>query len=239
MDQRHLKNECVVYWIHYDYQTDIRSQGYVGITTNIKRRFKDHRRDRFRDNKLLFEIVCESTLEDCFRIERKLRPSHKIGWNIAKGGGGGREPMTDDEKIASSIQQASLYKRRPPTYREYLYSVELEFNYLTNRLSELRSVGSCGQMDERHKEILSLIKKIRLLKNGNWTNNYAGALWSKSDELYELWVSNNYCGSRTLSRLYGLPQRSKTVTNIIKQFNMGWVPLRDHKWLSYYGSYNE
>jgi len=73
------------------------AQGYIGITTNPQRRFKDHLRIKNSKNHKLynslnkyqdfiFDIILKSDIDYCLDIEYKLRPHINIGLNHAKGG---------------------------------------------------------------------------------------------------------------------------------------------------------
>lgn len=87
-----------VYWIRCQDHTDMTSQGYIGVSKNVARRFVEHskkqqnRHLRFAvekygwDNLIKSEILI-STEEYCLDIERKLRPADGIGWNCTIGGG--------------------------------------------------------------------------------------------------------------------------------------------------------
>jgi hypothetical protein len=71
------------------------TQGYVGYTANYDRRMSDHRRDLTARighawDTLKVTILAEfDSLQDAKDYERSLRGDAYIGWNIAKGGGGG------------------------------------------------------------------------------------------------------------------------------------------------------
>jgi len=87
-----------MYWIHLEDHTDMFSQGYIGITKDIKKRWSDHAK-RTANNHLLHaikkygwdslvkEVVLVADEAYCLMVEAKLRAEDKIGWNIAKGGG--------------------------------------------------------------------------------------------------------------------------------------------------------
>jgi predicted GIY-YIG superfamily endonuclease len=89
---------CSVYWIHHPDHSDMLTQGYIGVSKNAKQRFVQHLKDN-QNRHLMFAIKkygwdtlvkCEILIakEDyCLDIEKKLRPSNGIGWNIAIGGG--------------------------------------------------------------------------------------------------------------------------------------------------------
>lgn len=93
----------VVYWIHKPEHTDITKQGYVGIThKRVRDRWIDHKSASRRTPdshcamlnrairkypNLIYEVVLVAeTREYCERIEGLLRPTNRIGWNIARGG---------------------------------------------------------------------------------------------------------------------------------------------------------
>lgn len=77
------------------------SEGYVGITMDLGRRWLEHnntkssyfskKRVEFQEavkNKVAILVVLfEGTLEECVELEKELRPNPYIGWNIASGGG--------------------------------------------------------------------------------------------------------------------------------------------------------
>jgi len=80
-------NEYVVYWIHDSEDTDIYSQGYVGITNNVVRRKKEHSRKMgFLECRVMDVFLCGEK-DFCKQIEKDLRPKKNIGLNKAAGGG--------------------------------------------------------------------------------------------------------------------------------------------------------
>jgi len=97
------KGASVVYWIHKPEHTDITKQGYIGITNKLAReRWVAHQsasrhnpdancavvnRAIRKHHNLIYEIVLVAdTRKYCERIEGLLRPTNRIGWNIARGG---------------------------------------------------------------------------------------------------------------------------------------------------------
>lgn len=90
-----------VYWIHLPDQTDINSQGYVGVSNNPKRRLSEHfNSSKERNDKNPFfgralkrhsheitqTIIFQGTEDACYNLEEELRPRKNIGWNANKGG---------------------------------------------------------------------------------------------------------------------------------------------------------
>lgn len=87
-----------VYWIHHPEHTDMFSQGYVGVSKDLKKRWNDHAKrtgnnhllnaiKKYGWDSLVKEVVLVAEEAYCLMIETKLRTEDKIGWNITKGGG--------------------------------------------------------------------------------------------------------------------------------------------------------
>ena len=91
---------AVVYWIHLPGQS-IKTDGYVGITSNFKQRVQIHKSRakhyygscailekaiRKYQEELSYDIVFEGDIECCALVEQELRSTELIGWNIAVGG---------------------------------------------------------------------------------------------------------------------------------------------------------
>lgn len=90
----------VVYWIHKPEHTNIFTEGYVGITNKqVSKRWYKHKLDAREDGSLpihrainkyddiIFEVILAAdNREYCQDIEKKLRPTINIGWNVAQGG---------------------------------------------------------------------------------------------------------------------------------------------------------
>ena len=76
----------MLYWIHSDQETDIYTQGYVGITKDLTRRLKEHRRrPNFLEQRSV-DIMLYGDKNFCKDLENSLRPKRNIGLNIAEGG---------------------------------------------------------------------------------------------------------------------------------------------------------
>ena len=104
--------QYVVYLIGESFAT-----GYVGVTRNKRRRWKYHTFSKYlvgdyiRQNKLSFsenvmKTLFEGTAEECFVIERNLRPYPYMGLNIAPGGYGGLRDYTPERnrKISDALK---------------------------------------------------------------------------------------------------------------------------------------
>ena len=90
-----------VYWIHLPEQTNVAVEGYVGIAMNFEQRMFAHKScaktgkeqalynaiRKYGWDNLVKEVILVSDKNYCLEIEKKLRSSPRIGWNIAVGGG--------------------------------------------------------------------------------------------------------------------------------------------------------
>lgn len=119
-----------VYWIRQTSHTDIFSQGYVGVSNDVKKRWYDHKTytenthlkyaiTKYGWDNLVKEVVLIADDDYCLNIEAKLRPTDQLGWNIVKGGGMppnalGKKfgPMSDETKAKVSAAKKG-FKHTP------------------------------------------------------------------------------------------------------------------------------
>ena len=89
---------CSVYWIHHPDHSDMLTQGYIGVSKHFKRRLYEHlklsRNQHFKNaiakygwENLVKKQLVISNQEYCLELEKKLRPTDHLGWNIVAGGG--------------------------------------------------------------------------------------------------------------------------------------------------------
>jgi hypothetical protein len=104
-----MLQECIVYWIHSSEETDIKTQGYVGITKDLERRIREHSRKLdLIDNRVVDIYLC-GELSYCKEVEKTLRPHRNIGLNISEGGGmppdatGIRRSVETKEKMKANM----------------------------------------------------------------------------------------------------------------------------------------
>ena len=87
-----------VYWIHHPDHTDMFSQGYIGVSNDISRRWESHKNrtqnGRLKNaiksygwNNLVKKVILIADRWYCLMIETRLRPTNNIGWNHTFGGG--------------------------------------------------------------------------------------------------------------------------------------------------------
>ncbi len=94
---------CSVYWIHAPHHTDMFTDGYIGVSRDVNKRWnyghkwaqKNNRHEnailsnaisKYGWDVLVKDVVLISDEEYCYNTENKLRAKELIGWNIAVGG---------------------------------------------------------------------------------------------------------------------------------------------------------
>jgi predicted GIY-YIG superfamily endonuclease len=87
-----------VYWIHHPEHTDMLTQGYIGVSSDISRRWESHK-NRTQNGRLknaiksygwdtlVKKVILIADRWYCLMVEAKLRSADNIGWNHASGGG--------------------------------------------------------------------------------------------------------------------------------------------------------
>jgi predicted GIY-YIG superfamily endonuclease len=110
---------CYVYWVRRSIHSDIKTEGYVGISYDVYNRFKAHKRLRKDTNltkalRKYDDVVCDivetcSSHADAEVLERALRPKHFTGWNMAKGGNGGYLASEETKRKISAANRKRVY----------------------------------------------------------------------------------------------------------------------------------
>jgi len=161
---------CYVYWIRRSIHTDIKTEGYVGITYNIDQRFKQHRdsvdllnytsviTEALREHDdIVFDIVktCDNR-EDAKAMERSLRPEYRVGWNVAKGGGG--RPNTPHTEEAKERMRISALNR-PPVTKETREKMSESHTGLRKSAEHRRKIGEANRRRVYGDEMKEKLRK--------------------------------------------------------------------------------
>lgn len=113
-----------IYWIRKPTDTDIFTQGYVGISNNIKRRFREHEKCRGTSavlfsaiNKYSWDwlvkgvIATETSREAAMALENTFRPTENIGWNIRAGGDTSPDTMLRMQSTQTTKDRSNAGKK--------------------------------------------------------------------------------------------------------------------------------
>ena len=216
-----------VYWITDDLNQDIKSYGYVGITSkSVSIRLNSHRSfyKKFIEKgdggcKKLYSFVksfggwefvkvvtvCESTLEYCLFIENKLRNLPNIGWNTCVGGD---VPQMQGRKLSQETKNKLKIIRASWVMSEQT----------RKRLSEERIGNNNPAYGTLPWEVGS-------------NNEISKLTWLNADNIYCSWKITNY-GTKKLTRLF-LNFNYWTIDSMIRKFKSGWNPNEDLNWIKY------
>ena len=139
-----------VYWLHLPEHTDFLTEGYIGAASNITARLRSHKH-RFKSiwDKMIVELLVESTITYCFELEEKLRPYRRIGWNIAAGG------------ASNNV----MYAQENPNFGKF--GVEAPY-YIGSYVTPLGTFDSSTEAAKAHGLYTSTIRRKccgRLVKN--------------------------------------------------------------------------
>lgn len=129
------KASYYVYWIHLPEHTDPFTEGYIGVSNNPKKRFREHKLNAESSRgicavveraitkhgeSILHEVLIETSEDWAYFYESKLRPKRGIGWNVAVGGStpSGMTGRKHSQETKYKMRIAKLGKERPP-HTEY------------------------------------------------------------------------------------------------------------------------
>ena len=156
-----------VYWIRKVEHTNIYTEGYVGVSTNIERRWREHvteaRANRhpnsflrnvinkhYPDN-LIFEIVYVSNEDKCYNYEEMLRPETNIGWNLRSGGPVGKMSEEGRKAISARTLGKKLTEKEKER-RRYNSYIKLNGFISKQKYRELMQIKS-KTVPERYREL--------------------------------------------------------------------------------------
>ena len=150
-----------VYWLHLPEHTDMRIQGYIGVSNNPKQRLWEHLNNVKTNNhcnpylsraikkysdQLIQTIVFEGKKDVCYTYEEDLRPTKNIGWNINKGGA--CPPSALGRKLTNSHKKKIGIANTGHTY------------VCTEETAAKISIALKGRtLSEEHKEKIKQIRK--------------------------------------------------------------------------------
>ena len=96
-----MSQQVSVYWIRLPEHTDMFSQGYIGVSKNVKTRWARHEKDSLKNKhenahlanailkygkNLIKEVILIASEEYCYVVEKLLREKENVGWNLNIGG---------------------------------------------------------------------------------------------------------------------------------------------------------
>lgn len=246
IDNRDKKS--TLYWIGLAEKSDIFTQGYIGFTCEpLKKRWCRHLWDakknsqnvvhkairKYGKEKIVFKAICVGSADYCLNMERKLRPSRNIGWNICIGGGapGLGKKMSEENKMRLS----ALAKGR-------VWSAESRKKVSESQMGRVATIESRKRMSDSakargfsdsHKANISLAKKGVKSTNGAWLHPGADHLkWTLAGQYYDLFMH----GFGRIPSSVMLGYNGDGFKQILKRIKLGWNPWLDESFLSWKNS---
>lgn len=248
-----------VYWIHLKEHTDILTEGYVGITSRtVEKRAGQHRlagrssravygiAKIFKDygDLLIFDTICECSIEYAGELENKLRPFERIGWNLAAGGN--TVSMTEEGRKRVSLAMKGVPK--PQHVLDAMNNARLAkpvsdesrrkwSAWATGRVNspETRlkiSQGRKGKSPPRARSSTEAAIATFTSKHPLDLPNQNKTVWLLCDLYYEYYLKGHsrYVASQRVGGSKG------SLVAMWKRFALGFNPLIDERWLEWKAS---
>jgi hypothetical protein len=104
---------CCVYWL-FDAGCSLpEKDGYIGITRELSRRIRIHRRSK-RFPAFNVKVLFEGSRHECSALEFNLRPQIGIGWNFGTGGKSTHGTLGKTLSATTRKKMRLAHKRRSP-----------------------------------------------------------------------------------------------------------------------------
>jgi hypothetical protein len=109
--------KCCVYWLFDETCSVPENDGYVGISTDLPQRLREHK-SKSRRTWTGVEVLFVGTVRECLEREIGYRPFPGIGWNSNSGGTSGKMLATETRKKLSRWQLGSKRPGHSKTMKE-------------------------------------------------------------------------------------------------------------------------
>lgn len=224
-------NNCYLYWICKNTDNDIFTQGYVGISVNPESRWKSHlykasttnknhklynALSKYKNDYALKILVCGS-LDYCYDLEFKLRPTRNIGLNHAIGG-----HYTSKGRLTYSYTEDVKLKISEGVKRAYRENKDFADKQRACRKGKKASDLTRQRMSEAsHKT-----------DKTKWKNSQADReLWLKAEVYYQIYMRDVSISPKKFADKCGLPFGK--IGSLLRNFRKGWNPAEDIEYLKF------
>jgi group I intron endonuclease len=258
-----------VYWIHLPEHKDITTEGYIGFTSKtVEVRFRDHlstANDRSRQHYPVYRAILKykdsvvvSTLvegspEYCLDIERRLRPSESIGWNITVGGSRGSLGLKSSEETKAKLKLRSgenggFYGKRHSEESKAKMAERKRGKVASQETREKLSKAMKGvplnlseeQRRKRRERVRNFrhssesklkMAEAQLGKYDGWKNPSAGKSWLLAVDMFNFMLTHQECTKGSLAKQFSISYNS--VVKVFEKLKSGWNPNEDQEYLSW------
>ena len=169
-----------VYWIRKKEHTNIYEEGYVGVSSNIKRRWREHITEannnrhpnahlgrainKYYPDNLVFEIVYLSNEDKCYKYEEYLRPDTNIGWNLRSGGPVGK--MSEEgRKRVSELSKKRIITEAQKLNRRYKNFLKKNLYVTKSQYIDLMCIKNKEVYDRRKDSKVFCITTAEVFSN--------------------------------------------------------------------------
>lgn len=259
---------AIVYWIRKPEHTDLFTQGYIGVSSRtLEERIAEHVKVSGENHKKVYAIhkairsigidnlICSVVIiadEDyCYEVESKLRPTKKIGWNLAEGGSkppsklGFKHSDESKEKISKiwkgKTRSPESVKRSAESRTGFKHSEESLQKMSESQLGRKQSQETIDKRiskvkgQTRTEEQKKKFSDARLSKNP-WEIKPANIeTWKLADVYYSEWLEEK--SPHKVARRLGLNHNS--LAAMFRWFERGYTPLENEVWLNTFSNIRE
>lgn len=247
-----------LYWLRHKNHTNIKTQGYIGITgKSLRERMNQHAISsedgvdypvynaiRKHKDDIIVDVLAIGDEDYILGLEESLRPDIYIGWNIDVGGSGTNSKTMKyiwstykgdiwrQEKIERHKNNPELVKNLHKGAQEFRENGGIEI--LRERTSEQWKDPNKRKFREAANRRAGKSKTEHYKKVGNWlsskTNHY---VWENAKTLYDVFMEDPNVSRGKFAKKTGYTQNEIDCIHR-KYFKKGWNPYEDEKWLEFY-----
>lgn len=211
------KETYYLYWIKRKTHTNMKTQGYIGITNKPERRFREHKctaKDRrfhihYAINKyddLEYKVICVGDKDYIRELEYKLRPEDNIGWNSQAGGMNPNRELRSKEvmqQVAESISKLTKLDILNILYRFYENGesrISLSKEYKVSETCVDKAINGCGIRFPELQEVREVFKENQIYtleRPDTLTEDLYDRILTKKEEGVSL---------KELSKMFNIPE---------------------------------
>jgi hypothetical protein len=239
----------VVYWLHLPSQSDVHSEGYVGVTVKtLDKRYAEHKYSarkgselpvhcairKYSDN-LIAEVIYEGSFKDCLLMEKELRPEPYIGYNICAGGEITRLGMFHSPEVKAEMSRSRKGRVVDPEAVEKMRaalrgkkrSAAAKANI--SAAARTRTV-TAGVIRTREKGVAAMRAACLALRP--WQHVKAvKETWLLADSIFQYISEDTGRGYADVAKQFDIAKPKVIV--IVKKIKSGWIPSEDEEWLAF------